>query len=34
MDFDSKEFDPVKYINDRFPDEQSLSALDQEIFNL
>jgi len=31
MEFGDAEFDPIKYINSRFPDENSLSGLDGEI---
>ena len=34
MQFGDKDFDSVKYINERFPDEQSLCGLDSEILNL
>ena len=29
--FDSENFDPIEYINSRFPDEKSLVGLDDEI---
>ncbi len=29
--FDSEDFDPIEYINKKFPDENSLVNLDQEI---
>lgn len=32
--FDSKDFDPISYINSRFPDEASLVSLDSEINSL
>lgn len=32
--FDSRDFDPISYINSRFPDENALSSLDSEIDGL
>jgi hypothetical protein len=32
--FDAEDFDPIEYINDRFPDEKSLINLDDEILML
>lgn len=29
--FDDEDFDPIKYINQKFPDENSLLNLDEEI---
>ena len=29
--FDQEDFDPIKYINQKFPDESSLTGLDGEI---
>lgn len=29
--FDDEDFDPIKYINQKFPDENSLMNLDEEI---
>ena len=31
MELDDEDFDPIKYINSKFPDENSLANLDQEI---
>ena len=30
-EFDSPDFDPISYINSKFPDESSLKGLDQQI---
>lgn len=32
--FDSEDFDPIDYINEKFPDEKSLINLDDEILLL
>jgi hypothetical protein len=29
--FDNDDFDPIKYINQKFPNEQSLECIDEEI---
>lgn len=34
ISFDSREFDPISYINSKFPDENSLVSLDNEIDTL
>ena len=34
MNFDNEDFDPVKYINAKFPNEESLIGLDSEILDL
>lgn len=31
MNFDTEDFDPVSYINNKFPNEESLVGLDDEI---
>jgi hypothetical protein len=34
MDLESPDFDPVSYINRKFPNEESLVGLDSEIHSL
>ena len=34
IDFDNENFDPIQFINDRFPDEESLINLDSVINEL